>query len=127
MADLKQYMQKPFPQVGPRVTLRGAARKMRKERCSYLIVVEKRKSIGIITEADLARRAIPMRMSLDRTTVRRMMSSPLISLDVNSSMKQANSLMKTRRIRHLLVMAHGKPVGLVTLLGLLRYFSDLVR
>lgn len=127
MADLRQYMQKPFPQVGPRVTLRGAAQKMRKERCSYLIVVEKHEAIGIITEADLARRAIPMRMSLDRTTVRRMMSSPLISLDIKSSMKEANSLMKTRSIRHLQVTAHGKPVGLITLLGLLRYFSDRAR
>lgn len=127
MSDLNKYMTSSILTTSPRTTLRGAARKMYKERLSYLIVLEKGKPVGIVTETDLARKAIPKKLDLDVVTVREIMSAPLVSIESGQSMEEANTLMKTRRIRHLLVIEQGKSVGLITMLGLLRYFSDRAR
>lgn len=124
MSDITQFMT-PDPKItGPDLTLVEACRKMREGRSSYLVVVEGNRPIGIITEADITRRAIPDGLDLKATRVRQSMSKPVATIAHTSSMEDANTLMKTRGFRHLVVMEGDRMVGMVTLLGLLRYFEQ---
>ncbi len=124
MADITQFMTRDVKTASPDLTLVEACRKMREGRSSYLIVVEENRPVGIVTEADVARRAIPDGLDLKTTRVRQLMSSPVATIEHTRSMEDANTLMKTRGFRHLIVVEGGKMVGMVTLLGLLRYFEQ---
>ena len=52
--------------------------------------------------------------------VRNVMESPVITTDVNSSMREAAEIMSEKHIGAIVVVEKGKPVGIVTQRGLLR-------
>ncbi len=127
MSDLSQFMERDVKKISADATLWQAAQRMCEARASYLLVEDSRRPgegqfIGILTEADFARRAIPEKKDLNQVKIRTQMSQPIISVDVSTSMPQANEVMKSRGIRHLAITEHGRVVGMLTMLGLLRYF-----
>lgn len=124
MSQLTDFMTREVRTVGPEATLVEACRKMREGRSSYLVIVEQGRPIGILTEADIARRAIPDGLNLTTTPVKDLMSKPVATTEPNRTMEEVNTIMKTRGFRHLVVMDGQKIVGMVTLLGLLRYFDQ---
>jgi CBS domain-containing protein len=104
-------------------TIRAAAEKMRDRRIGSLIVVENGREVGIISETDLARRAVADGLNPDEARVRKIMSAPIITIDIGATPEQANELMKERGIRHLVVTENGAPAGIVSVRDLLRYFK----
>lgn len=127
MSDLSQFMERDVKTISADATLWQAAQRMCEARASYLLVEDSRKPagdqfVGIITEADLARRAIPEKKDLNQVKVRVMMSQPIITVDISVTMAQANDVMKGRGIRHLGITENQRTVGMLTMLGLLRYF-----
>lgn len=125
MSSLEKYMITELLEIGPEATLREAAEKMKIRKMTYLLIVEGGKHIGIVTEADLARRSITVGLDPTKTKTRALMTAPLITVDAQKSVEEANEMMKKYGIRHLPVAEKGKVVGLITMLGLLRYFIDL--
>ncbi len=118
-------MARIVPAVGPDVSLREACKLMREYKCSYIAVSEKEKPIGILTESDIVHRAVPENMAFMTTPVRDLMSHPVVSIEQTETMEDANALMKTLGFRHILVVdEEQRAVGMITLLGLLRYFED---
>ncbi len=121
-SDISEFMTRDLMRVDAGASLLDAAKEMREGRVSYVLVEERGEAVGIITEADLARRAIPDRIDPLQGKVRDLMSRPLISVDVGTLMSKADGLMKTSRIRHLIITEKKKAVGMLTMLGLLRYY-----
>ncbi len=125
MSDVTKYMARIVPAVGGDVSLREVCRLMREYKCSYIVVAEEGKPIGILTESDIVHRAVPENLAFMTTPVRELMSQPVVSIDDTETMEDANALMKTLGFRHVVVVdEEGKVVGMITLLGLLRYFED---
>lgn len=127
MSDLSQFMERDIKKISADATLWQAAQRMCEARASYLLVEDGRKPgegqfIGILTELDLARRAIPEKKDLNQVKIRTLMSQPIITVDISTTMPQANEVMKSRGIRHLVITEHHRVVGMLTMLGLLRYF-----
>ena len=122
MSDLSQFMDRDIKRIRAEASLREAAQRMYEARVSYLLVEDKGEVVGIITEADLARRAMSQGKDPNQTKVRELMSRPIISVEASTPMPEANDLMKTRGFRHLVIMEKNKVVGMLTMLGLLRYF-----
>ena len=122
MSDLSQFMDRDIKRIRAEASLREAAQRMYEARVSYLLVEDKGEVVGIVTEADLARRAMSQGKDPNQTKVRELMSRPIISVDASTPMHEANDLMKTRGFRHLVIMEKSKVVGMLTMLGLLRYF-----
>ena len=104
-------------------TIRAAAQKMRDRRIGSLVVIRSGREVGIISETDLARKAVADGMNSDQSPVSAIMSAPIISIDKNATPEQANELMKDRGIRHLLVTDGGRMIGIVSVRDLLRYFK----
>ena len=125
MGDLTNYMIKSVVKSGPDATIKEAAEKMKKERVTSLVVLEGDRPVGIITEADLTRRAIVGGHDLNTVKVRELMTTSLITIELESTVQDANDIMRKSGIRHLPVMEGGKIVGLITMLGLLRFYMDL--
>ncbi len=119
MSELTKFM---TPNVGvarPDATLFEACQLMRQHRSSYLVIEEQGKPLGILTEEDIVRRAIPEKLDLNTTKTRVLMSIPPPTIESNQSMEEANSLMKIRGCRVVVILEGNKIVGAITLLGLL--------
>ena len=84
--------------------------------------------IGIITERDIARLvAFSSNLSTD-TLISEVMSKPLITINQNSSIKEATDLMQKNDIRKLPVLDNkGKLVGIITAKDVLRSIMELLK
>ncbi len=124
MSDLDKFMTRDVRMAKPEMTLREACLKMRDYKSSYLVIEEGGRPVGIITEADIVRRAIPGNLDLATTPVRNLMSSPVATMEAGGTVEEANQIMKTRGFRHMVIMHDNKVAGMLTPLGLLRYFEQ---
>lgn len=104
-------------------SLQDAARIMRDKKVGSLFVVKDGKKVGIISETDIARRAVAEGAAPDRTPVESIMSAPIISIDRQATPEMANDVMKDKGIRHLAVTEAGEIVGIISVRDLLRYFK----
>lgn len=78
------------------------------------VVTDNRDPVGIVTESDVVERVLKLEKSLDDTLVEEIMSSPLISIESTSSIKEAIDLLKEKNIRSLGVTEKGKLIGITT-------------
>jgi len=101
-----------------------AAKLMEESKVGAVVVYENTKPVGIITDRDLAIKIGAHSYPLD-TPVRRIMTSPIISITSDSTFQDAASLMNLKKIRKLLVMDNGKVVGIITTTDLVNYLSGL--
>lgn len=96
-------------------TAQQAAKKLRNSNVSSLLVVDGGgKYVGIITERDLVRRVCAKDVSSSKVIIQNIMSSPLITVDSSSSLREAANLMIRNKVRHLLVVGHDGPEGIIT-------------
>ena len=97
---------------------------MKDKNVSSLLVVDKYdKTVGLITERDLARKACVSDVRLSAMTNRQLMSSPLITIDSKESPSITADPMLQNNVRHLLVVDTNvdRPVGIVTPLDFTRF------
>lgn len=104
--------------------MRDAARLMRDKRVGSLLVEDHGDYIGIVSETDLIRRGMAEGLDPDRVAVHDVMSSPIITLDINRSAVDANSMMSERGIRHLAITDQGRIIGVLSVRDLLIYFKN---
>lgn len=123
--------------VNEKQTLREASKFMYQHNIGGLIVlmdtsnnenVEIDKPIGIITERDIARLvAFSSNLSTD-TIISEVMSKPLITINQNSSIKEATDLMQQNNIRRLPILDNkGKLVGIITAKDILRSIMEFLK
>jgi signal-transduction protein with cAMP-binding, CBS, and nucleotidyltransferase domain len=92
-----------------------AAKKMVDRNVSSLVVMDRDGlAIGILTERDIARGVCTHDVLSKEFKVEHLMTSPLSTIDADSSMETAASLMLQKKIRHVLVKDGDKPVGIIT-------------
>jgi CBS domain-containing protein len=82
-----------------------AAKVMRDKDISCVLVVSKnsKEPIGIVTERDMLYRVLAKNMGPYKVTLKKIMSSPVITIDQQSSTADAISLMRSKHIRRLVV------------------------
>lgn len=105
-------------------TICEAARLMRDRRVGSLFIEEGGEYIGIVTESDLVRRVIAEGLDPEKTSVKKVMGKPIISVDIDKSAKDANDLMVSRGTRHLAVKDRGKIVGVLSVRDLVICFKN---
>lgn len=89
---------------------------------SAVIVLGNNLPVGITTYRDFAIKITAHSYPVD-TPVRRIMSSPLISIDSNSDLLIASNLMSARNVRKLPVIDDDKVVGILTSSDLAKHFA----
>ena len=107
----------------------AAARKMREKKISSLLVIDKSKEggepLGIVTERDLVYRICAEGTSGKDIRVREIMSSPIATIDPQSTIEGAADLMLSNKVRHLLVVNVDKtPIGIVAPTDLNKYLRS---
>ena len=118
-----EIMSNSIISVDSSVTAADAARMMEDTGAGAVIVLDNNLPIGIVTDRDLAIKITAHSFPVD-TPVRRIMSSPLISIDPASNLWVASDLMSTRNVRKLPVIDDDKVVGMLTTSDLVKHIAD---
>jgi CBS domain-containing protein len=121
-------MRKKLETIEELSSIQEAAQKMKDKNVSSLVVVDASgKPQGIVTERDLVRKVCINDVRISTVTNKEIMSSPIITIESNSSPSEAADMMLQYNLRHLLVVhnatdnSDNDPVGILTPLDFTRY------
>ena len=118
---VNDFMRKSLITIEESASVQEAANRMKDKNVSSLVVIDEiSRPLGLITERDLVRKVCIHDVSTSKLIIKEIMSSPLITIDSNSSASEAVDMMLRNNVRHLLVVdsksSEGldKPIGIVT-------------
>jgi len=117
---LEDVMIEDVVTVEEKTTVKKAVELMNKHEIGCLIVVKKKKPIGIVTERDMLKRILLESKDPEKSRVNEIMSKPLIVGESQMHIEDAVKLMFKRNIKKLPVADNDHLVGLVTLTDLVR-------
>ena len=120
---VKEIMNNSVVSVDSSVTATNVAKMMEDAGVGAVVVLENNLPVGIATDRDFAIKIAAHFYPID-TPIRRIMSSPLISIDPNSDLSAASDLMSTRNVRKLPVIDNDKVVGIFTSSDLVKHIAD---
>ncbi len=112
MPQVKDIMTKEVVTIESNKSVFEAAGLMSEKGLGCLIVVIKGFPVGIITERDIVRRIVAKHNSLD-AKVSEVMTKTLITVDPDTSLREAARVMSANKIRRLPVLKQNKLVGIV--------------
>jgi CBS domain-containing protein len=101
--------------VEPNATVRDAARMMRDRDIGSVLVAEKGRLVGLLTDRDIVVRALADRPDAADATVMEILSKELETVAPNDPADKAVKLMRSKALRRLPVVEGGKPVGVVSI------------
>jgi CBS domain-containing protein len=111
-------MSEKLEKIIENMSAQEAAKKMGAVNTSSLLVTDfNDKPVGIITERDLVRSVVANDANSKTVVIKEIMSSPIATIDANSSVEAAADLMMQNQVRHLLVVDDedvNKPLGIIT-------------
>jgi len=90
-----------------------AARLMREKKTGSVFVTQSGKPVGIVTERDMLYKIVADDLPAAHVLLRKIMSSPLVTVDEGTSVKKALELMQKRNFRRLLITRNGEAAGMV--------------
>lgn len=120
---LSILMATAFATIPTDASLVTAAQLMREKRLGSLLAIEAGELVGIVTECDLVRKGLAVNRAAEHTHVSAVMSSPLLSIDVNRTVRDASKMMAEQGVRHLTVTESGKIVGVLSVRDLVKMVS----
>jgi CBS domain-containing protein len=111
-------------EIDASATVFDAVQRMVGANVGSLLVTEKGKLTGIVTERDYLRRVTLEGRDEKATPVREIMSSPLVYVTPETSIDECMAVMTERRIRHLPVLGDGgETAGVISIGDLVKFRS----
>jgi CBS domain-containing protein len=118
--ELKDIMVQSVVAIEPERSVKQAAKRMNLYKIGCLIVVNKGKAVGILTERDILKKVVEPSKNAEKTKVGEIMSTKLVVGAPDMDVVDAARMMLQKKIKKLPVVTNNKLVGLVT-------FTDIVR
>ena len=114
--------------ITPEKSILESARQMRVEHVGSLVVVDQDgKPIGMLTDRDITIEGVARGVDVDQTTVRDLMTAPVVTATESEGMVTALARMREFGIRRLpIIDSEGKLVGVVTNSNLIKELSELL-
>jgi len=113
-------MSQPPLTVDSEMSVADACKLMGEKHVGSILVSRKGVVNAILTERDLMSRVLPEKKDLARLAVGAYASSPLITVPAITDVKEAARIMAEMKVRRLVVVRDGKPVGVFTASDLAR-------
>jgi len=113
---IKAYMTRAVNTVDSDATVTTAARIMAADKDfeGYVIILQKGKPIGIVTERDLVNKVIAKGRDPSATQITDVMSSPLVTIDPDDDLLKATQVMREQNVRKLVVVRDEIIYGVIT-------------
>ncbi|HUO42254.1 MAG TPA: CBS domain-containing protein [Methylomirabilota bacterium] len=110
--------------IDSKAKVREAARLMVEKGIGSLVANRDGLPFGIVTERDLMEKIAAEGVDPNKMTVSEVMTAPLTTVDVNSSIFDAARRMVEKRVKRLVVTDQEKIVGIVTQTDLVSHMTD---
>lgn len=116
MLTAREIMRQPLHTIAAADSVALAIRRMQVLGISSLIVTPRAEgaSYGIITKHDILGKVVATGRNPQHVRVADVMTSPLVVVEPDCSLRRCASLMMRHRIRRLPVVKEGHPVGMVS-------------
>ncbi|MHA7646604.1 CBS domain-containing protein [Nitrosopumilus sp. S4] len=106
-------MTKSVISVDSSITVNEAAKMMEDAKVGAVIVVENNKPVGIVTDRDFSVKVAAHAYQIT-APIKQIMSSPVLTINSDETIRTAADLMHEERVRKLPVMQNGNVVGIIT-------------
>jgi CBS domain-containing protein len=116
---VKEIMTTELCTLEPIASVEDAAAKMVEVGAGCVIVSDEGHPVGIVTERDIVRKVVSERKNPSDTQLRKIMSSPIVWVAPHTEVLEAARQMAKLRLRRLVVMREGEPVGVLTVQNIL--------
>ena len=110
---VQDIMTRALITVNPSTTALQVAKMMEQGGIGAVIVKDGDDLVGIVTDRDYATKVAANNLSFD-TTVEKIMSSPLITINQGESISTSAEIMASKKIRKLAVSDNGNITGIIT-------------
>lgn len=117
---VERFMTMKIAAIGAEQNISEAAKEMATHEIGSLLVTREGTYVGIITETDIVRKVIAKQLDPSGILVRQVMHFPLITIEADKTVMEANDLMESEKIRHLAVTRGGEVIGVFSVRDLLR-------
>ena len=115
MLSVESLMKRDPVSVDAAASVADAARRMREARVGAVLVLERGRLAGILSERDVLNRVVAEGRSPDGTKAADVASRPVVSVPAGASLRQCAETLRDRGVRHLPVLdAAGVPVGVLS-------------
>jgi len=98
-----------------------ATKKMNDRKVGSIVAVDRGKPVGILTERDILSKIVVEKRDAEKTMVKEVMSTPLISGKPEMSLEDIIKTMLLKRVKKLPILKDGKLVGIITLFDIVRW------
>ena len=122
MPKVKKLMTKNVIKIDLQKTIFEAATLMKEKGVGCLVIIDDKIPVGIVTERDFVRRVVANNLPSD-IGISKIMSKPLITIEPDSSLREAARLMLKKKIRKLPVVVEKKLVGIIVVSDFARQLS----
>ena len=125
---VKDFMIKEVNTVGHDETVFEVSKIMAADQSykGYAVVLKRGKPVGIVTERDLVNKVVAKNLDPAAISVNQIMSTPLITIDLEDDLLKASKVMQKHGIRKLVVEQDDILYGILTATNIAQNCSDYV-
>jgi CBS domain-containing protein len=120
VAQLLKHKGDTIYSVDPGAPVLEAIRLMAEYHVGALLVMQGQQLVGVVSERDYARKVILKDRSSSETSVRQIMSSPVLTVRPDQSVRECMQIVTDKRVRHLPVVEGERVVGVLSIGDLVR-------
>ena len=114
MLTVKKIMSKGIEKVSSETSVKDIAKIMTEKKIGSVLIENQGNIVGIITETDIVQKVIGHDMSPQDTLASKVMNTPILTVDAEASILDANDMMDKNGVRHLAVEEEGNIVGVIS-------------
>ena len=123
---VKEIMHSDVKTARPDSSVKEVVEKMNRFDIGSIVIVQKRRPIGVITERDILRRVVEHCLDPSICKAKEIMTTPIVTAEENLSVEEAARLMATRKIKRIPIVRNKELVGIVTATDLIKSCPTLV-
>ncbi len=122
---VRDAMTDSFVKLSPQTASSEAAKSMADSDADCILVMKDEEPVGIVTASDFLRRIVAEGKNASEIPLRRIMSSPVVTIDSEENLSEALIKFSIHGVKRLVAVEGEEVVGIVTSVDLLSYADEL--
>ncbi|MGB9726818.1 MAG: cyclic nucleotide-binding/CBS domain-containing protein [Nitrososphaeria archaeon] len=123
---VREVMNSPVITGKPDETIRMIAKKMTENEVGSIVIVEDGKPVGMVTDGDIIDRVVSKGLNPDEVKAKDIMSKPILTVDVETTIVDAAKYMRKNRVKRVGVTYRGRIEGILSIWDIISVTPEIV-